>query len=1043
MKKFFKGFVCLLVSSTFSMGLLAQNKTVSGKVTDETGQAISGASVFVKGTTTGVTTNPSGEFSLSVPENAKLLRISSVGHDAKDVEIPASGNIIAFLARADNKMEEVVVIGYGTQKRSVLSGAISSVKAKDFEKVPNSTIGTMLQGRVSGLQIATNDGQPGSASTIRVRGITSIGNNDPLWVVDNVVVDNGGINFINQSDIESIEVLKDAASAAIYGTRAAAGVILITTKKGKSGKLTVNYNGFVGSSAPAKRLQLLNAPEYAALMNERSLNGGGPVVYPDISAFGKGTDWQDAIFNTSAFRQNHELSISGGGEKSTFYISAGIKELDGIVTSDISKYSRQSVRINSNHKVFSFLTFGQTLGYAHAKSTGLGNTNSEYGGPLSSAINLDPLTPVVETDPAVIGLPPYNNASIIKDANGNPYGISNYVGQEMTNPVAYTKTRLGGYNWSDDIVGNMFLELNLAKKFKVRSTLGGKIAYWGSQGFTPLFFLSPTVKVEENNYSKTTNKAFNWNIENTVTYSDKINDHSFDILLGQGAYVENVNGSGASTVTLYNLPVNNWEDASFNFDIPQTDRTSGSSDLISHKLSSLFARVNYNFRDKYLVTGVVRRDGSTRFGQNNKYGYFPGGSVGWVANKEAFWPENNVVRTLKVRGSYGVNGSDAYDVGGIRDFLYLSTVAGGYNYALGSGGAVITGYAPRTLDNPDLRWERTSQLDIGFDANLFRSFDLTVDWFKKKTTGMLRPVNIPGYVGVTNNPVQNIATMENTGIEVELGYRKNIGKVNLSLKGNFSYIKNTMVYVDADNKFIGGDASFQSMGQVTRTEVGHAYNEFFGYQTNGIFQNWAEIANYKGTDGGPIQPDAQPGDFKWVDLDGNGTINESDRTFLGSNLPKYVFGFTANVEFQGFDLMVFAQGGAGNKIFQGLRRLDIGTANYQTKALSRWTGEGTSNDFPRLTSNDVNQNFSKMSDFYLEKGDYLRLKVISLGYSLPQNIIKKIGASRVRVYISGENLLTLTKYTGYDPEIGGTVFGIDKGVYPQARSIIGGVQLQF
>ncbi|MEO7445940.1 MAG: TonB-dependent receptor, partial [Ferruginibacter sp.] len=377
------------------------------------------------------------------------------------------------------------------------------------------------------------------------------------------------------------------------------------------------------------------------------------------------------------------------------------------------------------------------------------------------------------------------------------------------------------------------------------------------------------------------------------------------------------------------------------------------------------------------------------------------------------------------------------------DFGYLSTVNGGFNYTLGNSGNIITGYAPSSLDNPDLRWEETSQADIGIDAQLFHNFNLTADWYKKKTKGILRPIIIPGYVGVSTAPVANIADMENTGVELELEYRKSFGQLNFTVSGNVAYLKNTVTYVASDTNFISGDASFQSMGQVTRTQVGQSYNSFYGFRTNGIFQNMAEVIAYKGSGGGLIQPGAQPGDFRWEDINGDGVIDGNDKTFLGTNIPKYTFGATVNLEYKGVDLMVFGQGAAGNKIFQGLRRLDIGNSNYQRKALGRWTGDGTSNTYPRLTSSDVNGNFGNMSDFYLEDGDYFRLKVVSVGYTFHNRMLNKIGATKLRFYVTAENLLTLTNYTGYDPEIGGGVFGIDKGIYPQARSFIGGVQLQF
>jgi TonB-linked SusC/RagA family outer membrane protein len=632
----------------------------------------------------------------------------------------------------------------------------------------------------------------------------------------------------------------------------------------------------------------------------------------------------------------------------------------------------------------------------------------------------------------------YNNANILKDVNGNPYGISNYVGQEMTNPVAYIHTRLGQYGWSDDIVGNAFLEATPIKGLKIRSTLGAKKAYWGNLGFTPLYLLSSTVSTNKNSYNKGENKSFNWNVENTITYNKKIGDHDFTVLLGQGSYVDNIGGNVG--MTFYNLPISDYRDASFRFDVGLANRDGYAGDFIVHKIYSLFSRVNYSYQDKYLFTGIIRRDGSTRFGPNKKYGLFPSFSAGWNVNRENFWPSNDVINSLKIRGGYGVVGND-----NSGDFQYLARIVGGYNYSIGTSGVVTTGYAPETLDNPNLHWEETASGDIGFDAQVFKNFSVGFDYYNKKTTGILRQVVIPGYVGVSSNPWDNVADMKNTGVELSLGYHNNFGKLNFSVNANGSYLKNTVTYVAADTNFIGGDAGFQSMGTITRTQIGQSYNSFWGYKSLGIFQNDQQILDYKNKDGQLIQPNARPGDFIWADLNGDGKITSGnlDKTFLGSNIPKYTFGFTINLDYQGFDLMLFGQGVAGNKIFQGLRRLDILTSNYSTKALSRWHGEGTSNDFPRLIDSDPNGNFSNMSDFYLENGDYLRLKVVQLGYTLPNRLFNKIGISKFRVYVTAENLFTLTNYSGYDPEVGGGVFGVDKGQYPQARTILGGVQLSF
>ncbi|MDT8416592.1 MAG: TonB-dependent receptor [Lutibacter sp.] len=1013
----------------------AQNYEVKGVVVGVGGEPLPGVSIVVKNTAKGASTDFEGNFSISSIQKGEILVFSYVGYTTKEVLVSNADFLKVVLNEDLQSLDEVVVIGYGTQKKSVVTGAISSVKAADLESLPVERVEQALQGRVSGVVIAADAGQPGSSSTVRVRGITTFGNNNPLWVIDGVIVESAGIGFLNQSDIASIEVLKDAASLAIYGARAAAGVILITTKKGKQGKVSVNYTGFVGISGPAKRLSLLNASEYGAVMNEKSVADGGPIIFPNLSTLGVGTDWQDVIFNDSAMRVSHEINISGGNDVSTFYASFGLSDQEGIVMTDVSQFNKKNIRLNSTHKISDYFKVGQTLGYAHKRSMGIG-TNSEFGGPLSSAINLDPITPVVVTDPIIANSSPYSTNPVFRDANGNPYGISLLVGQEMTNPLADIQRSIGNYGWSDDLVGNAYIDVTPIEGLVFKSSVSGKLSYWGDEGFTPEYYLQSSSLNKINRLTRSRSKGFGWNLENTAIYSKEIAEHNFSLLLGQGVYVDGI--SSGVNVVHQNLPVNTREEASFGFELDPADIDGGTWNGVEHRVTSLFSRLTYNYGEKYLFTGIIRRDGSSRFGANNKFGVFPSFSAGWVASKENFWNENSIVSLFKLRGGYGVTGSDA-----IGDFKYLALISGGRNYTFGDPGVINIGYSPDAPDNPDLKWEETTQTNIGFEARLFNNLDVTFDYYIKETSGILQNVDIPGYVGASGSPAGNVADMKNTGLELELGYRKSFGAFNFRANGNVSYLKNEVTFVGENKSFIGGGAGFQSMGEVTRTQVGESVNAFYGFQTNGIFQNMNDVNSYVNTDGAPLQPNAVPGDFKWTDIDGDGVITDDDRTFLGTPLPKYTFGLTLNLDYKAFDLMVFMQGVAGNKIFQGLRRLDVANANHQTSVLSRWTGEGTSNDYPRLSNSDPNGNFGKFSDFYLEKGDYLRFKTIQIGYTLPTSAIEKMGAQKLRLYVTGENLFTLTDYTGFDPEIGGNVMGIDKGYYPQARSFMLGLNLQF
>jgi TonB-linked SusC/RagA family outer membrane protein len=1024
---------CMLV---FPFALFAQDLTVTGKVTDQAdGKPIPGVTIKLQGTTRGTLTDASGNFSIQTPATGAKLQISQIGMVTQTLTVNGRGPLNISMTSDAKALGEVVVVGYGTQKKSVTTGAISGVTAREFEDLPVTRVEQILQGRTSGLTIASNAGQPGSGSTVRVRGITSFNSNDPLWVVDGVVVDNGGIGYLNQSDIESIEVLKDAASQAIYGTRAAAGVILVTTKKGRSG-MQINYSGYYGVSGPARKLDLLNATQYATIRNEASVAAGKPIIYPDPASLGAGTDWQSLIFNNSAKRQNHELSISGGGDKNTYYTSFGYLQQDGIVAKEISKYKRINVRVNQTYKPAKWINFGENIGYSYDKTTGLGNTNSEFGGPLSSALNLDPLTPAVETDPTAASNAPYAGRAVRRNAQGYPYGISPIVGQEIVNPLAYISTRLGNYGWAHNIVGNVYGEVEPIKGLKIRSTMGTKVAFYGNESFTPVYYLNSSVTNTPNNYNRETTRVFNWNLENTASYTRSFEKHNLNVLLGQGAYVDG--GTSMVGVTASNLPVDNFDDASLNYSIPAIQRIGYGGEGQQHHVSSLFARLNYDYNEKYIFQGVIRRDGSSRFGANYKFGTFPSFSLGWVPTKEGFWKENNVVNFLKVRGGYGVVGSDA-----IGDNAFLSTIGGGRNYSFGNQDTYISGYSPNAPSNPNLRWEQTAQTNIGVDATLFRDFTLTAEWFKKKTSDILQNPPIPFYVGAISNPASNIGDMENTGVELELGYHKTLGEVKVGVDANVSHMTNKVTFLGNAQQYLLGQ-NFQNIeGGITRTTVGQAFNSFYGYQNMGIFQTQAEVDGYVSSTGQKIQPNAKPGDFKWADLDGNGTITDLDRTYIGNPTPTWQFGLTLNLAYKGFDLVVFGQGQAGNKIFQGLHRLDIENSNYTTKVLTRWTGAGTSNTYPRVVNGDPNHNTTYNSDFYLEDGSYFRIKTLQIGYTLPKTLINKIGMQRARVYATSENLLTFTKYSGYDPEIGGGVFSIDRGFYPQARSFMVGLSVGF
>jgi TonB-dependent starch-binding outer membrane protein SusC len=1030
MKKFKNLTLFLLLLLSFGE-LSAQTSSVeiSGKITDGK-EALVGASVLEKGTSNGAISDIDGNYKLLVKSRKATLVVSFVGYKTKEVAIE-NAQVLNIQLDADATLEELVVVGYGTQKKAVVTGAIAKIKGTDLENMPVSRIEQSLSGRTAGVFVSMGSGQPGEGATVRIRGTTSINGSDPLYVVDGVPV-TGGIDYLNQADIESIEVLKDAATAAIYGARAAAGVILVTTKQGKAGKTAITYNMYTGQQAPVRKLALLNATQYATLMNEASVASKGEVLFKDPSVYGVGTDWQEAVFNKAAPIQNHELGISIGNEKSKYYASFGYFNQTGIVASKQSAWERYTARINSSHKLNDYFNIGTTLGYTKvlAKTS---STNSEYGGVLSRAMNMDPITPVVETDPSVLSGNIFKNFAVVRNEAGAPYGISKYVGSEILNPVAATDVNQGS-GYADKIVANAFVEVEPIKGLKFRSTYGADLAFYGFDAFRPIYYLNAANRSDNTVYTRAQNRSLYWIWNNILSYTKTLGNHNFSALGGQEAsknHGENVTGS------VQNIPVNNIKDASLNYASVQADQNFGGYEFDGAVLS-WFGRVNYDYAGKYLLTALLRYDGSPRFGPNNKFGTFPSVSVGWVLSQEDFIRNIKPINFLKIRASLGFTGSD-----NIGNFRYVSTVGGGRNYTFGTADKLYNGISPNAIANPDLQWERTTQSNLGFDAKLFKNFTLTVDVFQKTTSGMLLRQKVPDWIG-NDGPDANIAALENKGVEIELGYEKKIGKVSINFGGNVSFIKNKITDLGTDLKFFKGQTFSPQNLDITRTTVGESFGYLYGYKTAGIFQNQAEVNAYKGKDGALYQPNAKPGDFRFVDFNNDGVLGADDRTKIGEATPSLTYGFNLTVAYSGFDVMLFGQGVNGNDIFKATRRFDIASANMTADALGRWTGEGTSTTYPRLVMGDPNQNFSRSSDFYVESGAYFKIKILQIGYTVPLSIMQKVGLTRFRVYVSGNNLKTFTKYTGFDPEIGsGNSFGVDRGFYPQSRSFLFGLSAAF
>ncbi|MEL7118865.1 MAG: TonB-dependent receptor [Bacteroidota bacterium] len=1021
----------LLVLCTFLLSsayAIAQERTVTGTVTSaEDGLPIIGATILIKGTNTGTTTDFDGKYEISVADENAVLVFSYTGMEEQEIQVGAQSTIDLVMQIATALIDEIVVVGYGSQKKSVVTGSISSINAEDLENLPTLRVEQALQGRTAGVQVIANNGQPGEALSVRIRGAGTTGNADPLYVVDGFPV--GGIDYLNPGDIESIEVLKDAASAAIYGARAANGVVLITTKSGTEGNFNVSYDGYYGIQSPWRQLAMLNATEYALIQNEAHAASNLAVPFDDPRSFGEGTYWQDEIYNNNVPMMNHQLSVTGGNSKSNFAATMSYFTQEGIVGGDKSQFDRYTARINSTHKIGSALTFGENFSYSHIYRRSI-DGNSEFGGPLMNALNMDPITNVYEDDPAVLAT--YDPLAV-RDANGRVYAISEFATQEVLNPLANLE-RQNQEVYVDKIVGNVFGELEMLPGLKFRTTFGLDMAYVTNNSFTPEYFLNAAQVNRTSRVNKSIDRFFNWLWENTLSYTTKINQHDISALVGTTAQefnFENIGGAREDVV------FDNFENAFLNTAINQETATifGGASE---NALFSYFGRVTYSFADKYLFTGVLRVDGSSRFGANTRYGTFPAVSAGWVLSQEDFF-NVDFIDFAKVRVSWGQNGNQ--EIGNYRWASTISTLA---NYTYGDG-TLTTGAIPSAVANPDLEWETSEQTNIGIDLRFLDGrLTLTTDYYVKETIGLLLDAPIPGIVG-NNAPTVNGGNVENRGVEFELGYRNKAGSgINYNVSFNFSYNENEVTAINnAEGVLVG--AGFSTYGVVSRAEVGFPIGYFWGLKTNGLFQNQAEVEGYTNADGGLIQPDAAPGDIRFVDLNNDGVIDDSDRTIIGNPTPQWTYGFNFGADYKNFDLNLFIQGAAGNELFNGTRRHDLTSTNMPARFLNRWTGEGTSNDIPRATISDPNGNFSKISDFYIESGDFVRLRDVQLGYTFPSSLLNKFNISKLRLYVAAQNLLTLTNYNGFDPEIGGGTLGlgIDRGVYPQARAFRFGLNVVF
>ncbi len=1011
-------FTLLFLKTAFA--LAAQTK-ITGRITlDPTGEAAVGATVAVKGSPVGATTDLDGNFSLEMPTGYTVLVASYTGFLSQEIEVGGRGAIEIRLAESASQLNEVIVTGYGSQKRSSISGAVSSVSAAEIAERPILRVEQALQGRTAGVQVAQNSGSPGSPLTVRVRGVGTINNADPLYIVDGIPVD--GLDFLNPNDIEVVNVLKDAASAAIYGSRGANGVVLITTKGGKrnqDGKIT--YETYYGIQQAARFVDLLDAREYATLQNEAYV-AAGKTPLPEFARpefLGEGTDWQEAIFQNAPIA-SHQLTFAGGSERSAYTLSGNYFSQDGIVGGPKANFQRATVRFNGSYDLKKWLTVGNNIGFTWLERDGL-LENTQFNSPIIRALNMDPITPVRKAD--------------------GTFAYSNYTSTDIANPVNAIEQTYNQWR-SNRIVGSLFGEVKLAKGLTFRSAFSLDATFAVQRGFVPKFDLSNIPSLSEapvaekslvNSVSVGNNNWRNWQSENVLTWQKSISEkHDLTLIAGTTALNNRYDANGGANT---NLPSNQWEDAYISNTTDPIASQSAWQWASESSLLSFFAKANYELNKTYLFSATFRADGSSRFGRNNRFGYFPSFSAGWIASHESFW-NLKMVNFFKIRASWGQNGNDR-----IGDYSFTTVVNNGQNYTFSPDEIITNGAVALTSANPDLKWETSTQTNIGLDAELFDGrVQFTTDFYVKTTSDMLYAAPIPLVAG-TAAPIQNVATAENRGVELSLNYRNFDRPLKYSFGGNITFVQSEVTGLGRGGEpVLSGYVQFAN-ANAAKTDVGHPVASFFGYVTDGIFQNEAEI------EAAPFQSnETAPGDIRFKDLDGNGVIDENDRTYIGNPTPRVAYGLTAELEWRGLEFNLFFQGTQGNDIFVNTTRYDFSYVNRPSSALSRWTGEGTSNSEPRVNLNDPNQN-ARISDRFVEDGSYLRLKTLQIGYNLPKNWLAKLHLEKLKVYFTGQNLLTFTKYSGLDPEIGtvgGSLeLGIDRGFYPQARTFLGGLSLTF
>ena len=975
---------------------VAAQQQVTGTVkAADTGKPLAGAQVSVKGTSIGTLTAGDGAYRITAPTAQDTLVFTYIGYQRDEVPINGRSVVDVSMAQQVLALQQIVVVGYGTQRKRDVTGAVSTVQGNTLQQTPTPSVAQTLQGKVAGVQVTPSSGAPGSQAVIRIRGVGTLNNASPLYVVDGMMVDD--ISYLNPEDIASVEVLKDASATAIYGSRGANGVIIITTKKGTPSKNTQwSARGYVGTQSVLHKISLADAQQYAKLANELAANTGVPPYFANPSSVTGGTNWQDAVFQSAPI-QNYELTASGGSDRVTYYFSGNFQKQQGVIPR--STYGRTTLRLNNDYQLSPNIEVGHNIAF----------TNSQYHDPpnvVSMLYHADPTIPLYDTNGD------FSNANLRSSA-GNPVAAIHYT------------DNTGDRN---RLVGNLYADASFLTHFDLRSNFGLNYQRQDFRNFLPVYTVSPTQQNQTSQVHVNMLNTHSWLWENTLTYNYDTGQNHLKVLGGITAqsYFTDELGGGRTDV------VGNSKNLWYLNAGAATGQTNSESASNWKMLSYLF-RTNYTYHDKYMFTGSLRVDGSSRFGANNRYGYFPSLALGWDLAQERFFQNIKSISAFKLRASWGQTGNDK-----IGAYPAVATIAGNLNAVFGEPQALQYGAAPVDLANPDVKWERTTQKDVGLDmAFMGGRVEATVDYYDRLTDGILVQVPIPMYVGANTNPTVNAAKVDNNGFEASVNWTQELGSVKLQIGANASTVNNKVKALGQGQTQILGGGLPNEVAFTTRTVPGHPIGEWWGYKVLGVIQDSAELNSV------PILAGEAPGDLRFADTNGDGVITDADKTFLGSSIPSLIYGFNVGATWGPIDLSANFAGQTGNKIFNAKKGIRFGVDNFETSYLNAWTPSQHSTTEPRVTNAGANY---KASTRFLENGSYLLLQSAQLGYKLPESVTNRLGVQTARLYVAGQNLFMSTPYSGYSPLISSSnviANGIDLGVYPTARTVTVGLNVTF